>query len=543
MPKEIPLKEILVQGGYLSQKDADRAQAEADKKKLGLQDYLLAEDILSADLIGQGIAEYLGVGYADLHHQPPSPELILRIPEEIAIKYRAVLMRSETNIVTVASSDPNNRDLPAELDKLFPMKGNQVLFEFPEKIDELLTYYRKPLGARFIKIIEENKRVAPEIVEQVFEDAITSRASDVHFDPREESVVVRFRVDGVLQEVGRIPKEHYENILNLIKVRSHLRIDEHLSTQDGSIHYLRNGDGVDLRIAISPTVGGERLAIRILSKYVRDLSFRELGLSESGQKSFNEAIQKPFGMILAVGPTGSGKTTTIYALLKMLNRPEVNIITIEDPVEYRIPEINQIQVNPQTNLTFAAGLRSIIRQDPNIIFVGEIRDRETAEISVNAALTGHLLLSTFHANNAATAIPRLLEMGIEPFLLSSTLEILIAQRLVRVICSNCRRTVTTNRKEISEKLPPGFSSKVNALYSGKGCPVCSGTGYLGRTAIFEVIKLTPALRELILKSPSATQIWDLAIKEGSRSMFEDGLEKVGAGVTTLEELLRVAPPQ
>src|SRR3989304_7335187 len=322
MPKEIPLKEILVQGGYLSQKDADRAQAEADKKKLGLQEYLLAEDILSVDLIGQGIAEYLGVGYADLHHQPPSPELILRIPEELGVKYRAVRMRSETNIVTVASSDPNNRDLPAELDKLFPMKGNQVLFEFPEKIDELLTYYRKPLGARFIKIIEENKRVAPEIVEQVFEDAITSRASDVHFDPREESVVVRCGVDGVLQEGGRIPKEHYENILNLIKVRSHLRIDEHLSTQDGSIHYLRNGDGVDLRIAISPTVGGERLGSLILSHYVRDLSFRELGLSESGQKSFNEAIQKPFGMILAVGPTGSGKTTTIYALLKMLNRPE-----------------------------------------------------------------------------------------------------------------------------------------------------------------------------------------------------------------------------
>lgn len=543
MPKEIPLKEILIQGGYLPQKDADRAQAGADRKKVGLQEFLLSEDILSIDLIGQGIAEYLGVGYADLHHQPPSPELIMRIPEETAQKYKAVLVRSDINSVTVASPDPNNRELPAVLGKLFPLKGNLILFEFPEKIEELLTYYRKPLGVRFIKIIEENRRVAPEIVEQVFEDAITSRASDIHFDPREDTVVVRFRIDGVLQEVGRIPKEHYENILNLVKVRAHLRIDEHLSTQDGSIHYLRNGDGVDLRIAISPTLGGERLAIRILSKYVRDLSFKELGLSESGQKSFQEAIQKPFGMVLAVGPTGSGKTTTLYALLKTLNRPEVNIITIEDPVEYRIPEINQIQVNPQANLTFATGLRSIIRQDPNIILVGEIRDRETAEISVNAALTGHLLLSTFHANNAAAAIPRLLEMGIEPFLLSSTLEILIAQRLVRVICSNCRHTLTTGRKEISAMLPSGLSSRINALYAGKGCPVCHGTGYQGRTAIFEVIRLTPALRELILKRPSAQQIWDSAVKEGSRSMFEDGLDKVGAGITTLEELLRVSPPQ
>ena len=257
------------------------------------------------------------------------------------------------------------------------------------------------------------------------------------------------------------------------------------------------------------------------------------------------AAKKPFGMILVTGPTGSGKTTTLYALVKILNKIDVNIMTIEDPVEYKIMGINQIRVNTQTNLTFAKGLRSIVRQDPDIILVGEIRDKETAEISVNAALTGHLLLSTFHANDSATAIPRLLDMSVEPFLLASTLEVIIAQRLVRKICSNCRASKQVSIATIKKLLPEAeqyFVGKTINLYHGKGCEVCSGSGYKGRTAIFEIIQINKELKELILKNPSTNQIWEVARRYGSRSLFEDGIDKVKNGVTTINELLRVAEP-
>ncbi|MBT4448047.1 MAG: type II/IV secretion system protein, partial [Candidatus Komeilibacteria bacterium] len=273
--------------------------------------------------------------------------------------------------------------------------------------------------------------------------------------------------------------------------------------------------------------------------------FSNLGLSIKHQEILEEEARKPFGMILVTGPTGSGKTTTLYALLKLLNKPEVNITTIEDPVEYKIPGINQIQINNQTNLSFAKGLRSIVRQDPDIILVGEIRDEETAEISVNAALTGHLLLSTFHSNDAATAIPRLLDMEVEPFLLASTLELVIAQRLARRICEHCRVSINKEDKVIKKlikNIDPKLADKISTLYKGKGCNICSDTGYSGRTALYEIIKVSAEMQDLILQNPSKQQLWDLAQKQGSVSLFEDGLEKVKSGVTTLEELMRVSPP-
>jgi type II secretory ATPase GspE/PulE/Tfp pilus assembly ATPase PilB-like protein len=349
-----------------------------------------------------------------------------------------------------------------------------------------------------------------------------------------------------MQEAGRIPKDYYGNILNRIKVQAQLPIDEHFSAQDGAARQIREKYTVDMRISILPTLNGEKVVIRLLSQYVRSFSFNDLGLSQHDQELLMKAINKPFGMILVTGPTGSGKTTSLYALLKLLNSPDVNITTIEDPVEYKMPGINQIQVNSQTNLTFAKGLRSIVRQDPDIILVGEIRDQETAETAVNAALTGHLLLSTFHANDAATAVPRLLDMDIEPFLLSSTLEVLIAQRLVRKICDQCRFSTSLSKEEVKKTIPADvqkyFTGKHIVLYQGKGCASCGNTGFRGRTAIYEFIEVTPEIQELILQNPSTAQIWKIARKQGSVTLFEDGIEKVKNGITTLEELLRMAEP-
>jgi type II secretory ATPase GspE/PulE/Tfp pilus assembly ATPase PilB-like protein len=349
----------------------------------------------------------------------------------------------------------------------------------------------------------------------------------------------------MLRLAGSVTMEYYENVLNRIKIQSNLRTDEHFSPQDGAIRFINKDSSVDLRVSIAPTLDGEKVVIRILAEYVKGLTFVDLGFSDYHIKLIEEASKKPFGMILVSGPTGSGKTTSLYALIKKLNTPEVNVTTIEDPVEYRMFGANQIQVNQKTNLTFAKGLRAIVRQDPNVILVGEIRDGETAETAVNAALTGHLLLSTFHANDAATSIPRLLEMNIEPFLLASTLELIIAQRLVRRVCESCRYGYKEKISAMKETFPQAkdyFAGTEITLYKGKGCSTCNGTGYKGRTAIVEMINVTRAIKELINNKPSSEEVWKLAKAEGAKSLFADGIEKVKMGVTTLEEVIRVASP-
>ncbi|MFH1855055.1 MAG: GspE/PulE family protein [bacterium] len=393
--------------------------------------------------------------------------------------------------------------------------------------------------------IDNPNAAAPEIINNLIEDALKHRASDVHIEPQHKEVVVRFRIDGVLYEICKIPKLSYENILNRVKVQAHLRVDEHFSAQDGSLRHDLKENVIDVRVSIVPTIEGEKIVMRMLAVYVPNLSLEDLGVSEEDQQKLLRAVKKPFGMILAVGPTGSGKTTTLYALLKTLRVSEINLTTVEDPVEYKIYGANQIQVNLQTNLTFAKGLRSIVRQDPDVILVGEIRDDETAEMAVNSALTGHLLFSTFHANDAATGIPRLLDMGIEPFLLASTLEVISAQRLVRKICEECKQKATFDLRKLETFLPSVgkyFSSKNLSAYMGKGCSHCNNKGYQGRTAIYEIITITPEMRDLILRNPSSQEVAQLARKQGSKSLFEDGVEKVREGITTPEELFRVASP-
>jgi len=537
------LKKILLEQNYILDDDIKKAEKLARAQDASFTDYLLEKGLITKNLLGQAMAEFYKLPYADLDLQKPLAEQVKKINEEFATKYRTVLFKIEGNEYIIATDNPAQIDLVKKIKEQFSTNKVTLAYALPEGIDEVFIYYRKALNIRFDKILKENLRVAPEIINEIIEDAVLNKASDIHFEPLEKEVMIRFRVDGVLQEAGIINKEVYENILNRIKVQAQLRIDQHAAAQDGAIRIKNEKFTVDMRISIVPTINGEKIVIRLLSQYVSGFGLDDLGLSAKDQEIITVAGKKPFGMILVTGPTGSGKSTTLYALLKNINSPEVNITTIEDPVEYRVSGVNQIQVNPQTDLTFARGLRSIVRQDPDIILVGEIRDNETAEIAVNAALTGHLLLSTFHANDAASAIPRLLDMGLEPFLLASTLEVVIAQRLVRKICSHCRYSENVKVEDLRSKLfyaDKYFDKDTISLYRGKGCSACGGTGYSGRIAIFEFIEISSALEDLIVKNPSAGQIWGLAKSEGARSLFEDGIEKVKNGVTTLEELMRIA---
>lgn len=534
----------LLKGNYIGEEDIKNAKNSSSSGRVSVLDFLINDGLVNKTIIGQAIAESLSVSYADLDLNPVAPKNIFKLPKNIAEKYRVVLFKEENNSLVFCSDNPKDTELEQEIKKLFPDKEIQIIFCLSEYLNNALSLYEKSLDKKITKIIKEQKQIAPNILAQIFEEAIHLHSSDVHFEPIEENILVRFRIDGVLRDVANIPKEHYENILNRIKVQSGIRIDEHNSALDGAMQFKQNEYVADLRVSIIPTVQGEKVVLRILSSYVEGLVLSQLGLSERDLAILEKNAQKPFGMIMVVGPTGSGKTTTLYALLKLLNKSEVNITTIEDPVEYKMKGVNQIQVNTNTNLTFAKGLRSVVRQDPDIILVGEIRDTETAEIAVNAALTGHLLLSTFHANDAATAIPRILDMGVEPFLLSSTLEVVLAQRLVRKICHHCKESVTLKVEQILEKEPNLKDYFKNheeyILYQGKGCPVCDYSGYLGRTALFEIIEINSEIEELILKNPSSREIWQVAYRNGARGVFEDGIEKVKNGLTTLEEVLRVA---
>lgn len=539
------IKEILLRENYLTADDIKEAEEFSKKNHTTLVDYLFANDLITKSLLGQAIAESYNISYVNFESFKPSTEQVLFIPESSAKEHRIVFFAEDEKTITLATDNPEQKDFFAELQQANPTKKLVIAYVFPEDIDSIFISYRSSLQARFVEIIKTQKKIAPEILDEILADTLAYRASDIHFEPQETEVIIRFRIDGVLHEAGRISKEYFENILNRIKVQANLRIDEHKSCQDGAIRLKKDGNMVDLRVSIAPTLDGEKVVIRLLAEYIHGFTVGNLGLAPSNQNMLLNAVKKPFGMILVTGPTGSGKTTTLYALLKILNRADINITTIEDPVEYKIGGINQIQVNKETNITFTDGLRSIARQDSDIILVGEIRDRETAEIAVNAALTGHLLLSTFHANDAATAIPRLLEMGIEPFLVASSIEMVIAQRLVRTICNACRYSYIVKPKSIVMLIPDAinyFKDDTVTLYKGKGCNNCNHTGFKGRTAIFEFIHMTPLLQDMILLRPSMKQIWNLAKAQGSIPIFEDGIQKVMNGITTLEELIRVAPP-
>lgn len=585
--KDIELGKILVEESYVSEEDLKRAEEQSKERNVPLKSVLIELGLLSQELLESALAEHFKLPFADLVSNPPGADIVTFLPEEIARTYSVAVMGKDEKGVAIATSDPTNPLLEeavrlnlGQQHAVFPEKedpekkkllghktgasyqttgkkgeearkpyAGPLVFHYAPKaaIEALFVHYRKPLATRFQAIINEQKRVAPEIITEIFNDAIELRASDIHFEPQEAIVLVRFRVDGVMHIAGRLPREYFEGVVNRIKIAANMKIDEHYAAQDGAIRYeAPGGRTIDMRVSIVPIVDGEKIVLRILSEYIRTLTLNDLGFSEEYKAILEKIAHKPFGMILTTGPTGAGKSTTLYALLKLRNFPDVNISTIEDPVEYKIPGINHIQVNADTNLTFANGLRALVRQDPNVILVGEIRDGETANIAVNAALTGHLLFSTLHANDAATAVPRLLDMGVEPFLLASTLEVIIGQRLVRRICPQCRYSYSIPLAE-AQKLFPGaedyFPNKEAVrLYKGKGCEACGGTGYVGRMGIYELLIITPEIEDLIIKRATSTDLINAGKKEGLKLLFDDGFEKVKSGVTTIEELMRVAAP-
>ncbi|MDR7489743.1 MAG: GspE/PulE family protein, partial [Armatimonadota bacterium] len=375
------------------------------------------------------------------------------------------------------------------------------------------------------------------LVNMIIEDAVRERASDIHIEPQRSGLLVRYRIDGVLHDVMKPPLNLKSPLISRVKIMADMDIAERRKPQDGRIHLRTAGRAIDLRVSTLPTVYGEKVVMRILDQSTPLIGLSHLGFHSETLSQWEAAVNKPYGMILVTGPTGSGKSTTLYGTLNTLNTLEKNIVTVEDPVEYQLPRINQVQVNPKAGLTFATGLRSILRQDPDIIMVGEIRDRETAEIAVQAALTGHLVLSTLHTNDAASAVSRLVDMGIEPFLVSSSVIAILAQRLARQICSDCK-TGYSPPPDALKRLGLDTAEGVT-LYRGAGCEACRHTGYKGRIGVFELLVVTDSLRELIVRRAPAAELKAQAVREGMRTLRDDGLEKVLSGVSTIDEILRV----
>lgn len=397
------------------------------------------------------------------------------------------------------------------------------------------------LNLRKPQLGDEPQQSIIQLLETLFRKAYLMGSSDIHIDPQENEVRVRFRIDGVMQDILAWPKAIHSEIITRVKVLSNLRTDEHATAQDGRFRFAISENLIDVRVSVAPTYYGENAVLRLLSDKAQEFSLETLGFIKENQEKIRTAMGKPYGMILATGPTGSGKTTTLYTILKKLNTPGVAIITIEDPIEYAISGIEQIQINPRTGLTFASGLRSILRQDPNIIMVGEIRDNETASLAINTALTGHLVLSTLHTNDAPTTLPRLLDLRIEPYLIASTVNVAIGQRLVRKICPHCKALKKVNaaeRKSLTDVIPRKLLNRHRAFYHGQGCAQCNHTGYQGRIGIQEVMVVQGPVREATLRKSSASELREIAIKNGMEPMIEDGFKKAAAGITTIEEVLR-----
>lgn len=561
------LKKILVDAGITTGPDFEKLAKEAKRLRKQMSDILVERGVIHDNELGQLIADAGGYKFVNLSDHTISNKILTLIPESVARNQRAVVFDKNEKTVSIAFADPTNFEFINNLKKEFDAPVT-VFLATEKDIARALDGYHKGLESDFNTLLVENsekaKQAKPDdppvvqLAELLFSYAYENRASDIHIEPLEDEVAVRFRVDGILHEVGRYPKNIHELLVARIKIMAKLRIDEHRAAQDGRLTFAPKVVGkqpsdteeIDIRVSIVPVTNGEKVVMRLLSARGQEFVLKDIGVNKKDLDKIERNMKRSHGMILATGPTGSGKTTTLYAVIKELNTENVNIATIEDPVEYEISGINQIQVNTKTNLTFASGLRAILRQDPDIVMVGEIRDNETAEIAVNSAMTGHLVLSTLHTNDAATTLPRLIDMGIEPFLIASTVNVVIAQRLVRNICMHCRESYSMSAQEVKflkeepilEGLFKSVAKKPQAdvnLYRGKGCSICHNVGYMGRIGIFEVLEVSEAIRELIMNRVNAEQIKTQAIKEGMTTMIENGIHAVLEGNTTLEELLRI----
>lgn len=558
------LKELLVNDGLIAAKDFEKIVAEANRLGHGLPETLISQRIITKDYFNDLLANYFGVPRANLGGQKIDDNIVRLLPEALSRDKRAVVFKKEKDgSLGVAMEDPSNLEI-VEFLKRYLRSEVKPYIATKEDLNVGLSLYSKGGVEDFRLIIEENiaaslssraggeKEAAEDlpivaIVDNLVAYAISLRASDIHLEILEDGLLVRYRIDGVLREIMRLPKEVHAAITARIKLLAGLKLDEHSRPQDGRFRQRLGKDYIDIRVSIIPTFYGEKSEMRLLAASQTPPSFEEVGMLEDHIKILEENIKKTFGMVLVSGPTGSGKTTTLYSVLNMLNKSEVNIVTVEDPVEYNIKYVNQTQINPAAGITFANSLRSILRQDPNIILVGEIRDEETADIAVNAALTGHLLLSTVHTNDSATAVPRLMDMKVPPFLVGAVLNLIIAQRLVGKICVDCIESYKPDaylleliKKQLAELgLESGYKLP-KLLYRGKGCGTCGQSGLKGRMGIFEMLSFDDEVRAYVtVPDFSLDGFRKLARKKGMITMFEDGLRKVERGTTTIEEVLRV----
>jgi len=575
-PKQ--LKAFLLDANLVTEEHFDAAQKKAEKTNQKVGDVLVSEGLISQEELIKLEAYILGIPFVNLEKEVVSPEALKIIPEPIARSHNIVAFRKQGNDLEVAMLDPEDLRTIEFIKKTTPLRILPRLTN-SASIKNVIRQYQRTLEAEFgefikkeaegIKVIkeeevieekEELKKVAEElpvvrIVDTLLKHAVLQRASDIHIEPTEKEVVVRYRIDGILHDAMTLPKLVASGIVARVKVLSNLKLDEHRLPQDGRFKVETEEYKYSIRVSILPVFDGEKIVMRLLPETAKAFTLEELGLRGGALEIIQDNLRKPVGMLLVTGPTGCGKTTTLYSMMEILNSPGVNISTVEDPIEYRMPRINQTQVNPKIGLTFASGLRSLVRQDPNIIMVGEIRDDETAGLAINAALTGHLVLSTLHTTDAAGSIPRLIDMKAEPFLISSTLNCILAQRLVRRLCPE-KEKYTLKDSEIKnlgkycdldrilkilkeEKIiKPRDDFKDVVFYRPKpsrGCP----EGYRGRLGIYEVLLVTETIKELIVKRAASAQILTQAQKEGMRLMVEDGFIKAAQGITSIEEVLRV----
>jgi len=550
------LRQLVVEPGHVAKPDFESALKKAKEEKKDLSQVLVDNELIKDEELGRLIAEEMGFLFINLKKEKIAEEVLKIIPELVAKNQQVIVFDKTKEGLKVAMADPKNYEMIKWLEKKTGERI-EVYFATYSGVRDALKFYKKGIKKEFSDIIEEELGKTKKqdlktkdipiikILDTLIEYAYENGASDVHIEPLEGKTQIRFRIDGVLHNVVSLPKNIHDLLVSRIKVLSKLRTDEHFAAQDGKFVVKQDKDRFDVRVSIVPVTEGENVVMRLLSEKARRFTLEDLGFGDKDLEKIKDAIKKPYGMILSTGPTGCGKTTTLYAILKLLNKPKVNICTIEDPVEYDIEGVSQIQVNSKTELTFAKGLRSIVRQDPDIIMVGEIRDEETAGIAVNSAMTGHLVLSTMHANTAATNTVRLIDMGIEPFLTASSINVIIGQRLVRKICAKCRESREIKRDKLeklgfSEELINKFFKKGDKIriYYGKGCKGCANTGYSGRTGIFELLEIEDNIKEMIMAKINSDKIEDQAVKNGMKTMVEDGIEKVLSGVTTIEEIIR-----
>ena len=549
------LKELVLKTGLVTEAGFEQLKEFAKNSNIGVSDALIEKDIITDENLGVLISDFLHIPFIVLSKLSIPEDVFHIIPERVARKQKIIPFARDADGIKLAMVDPTNIEPQQAIAKKTGLRVFTYLTT-ERDVDNVLRLYKKNLQKSFEQLLQKelgsvdltklsNDAPIEKIVTLLIEFAYQDKSSDVHIEPQEKLSLIRFRIDGVLHDVLVIPKVFHDRIVSRIKILSSLRTDEHLSPQDGKMRIALEEEELDIRVSILPIADGEKVVLRLLASKFRQFSLIDLGMNEKDLAKVNAAYNKSFGMVLSTGPTGSGKTTSIYSILKILNTREKNITTIEDPVEYRLKGVNQIHVNAKTDLTFANGLRSILRQDPNIVFVGEIRDSETAGIAVNAALTGHLVLSTLHTNDAATTLPRLIDMKVEPFLVASTVSVIIAQRLIRKICDMCKASYDIKRSDLVKNLPEEILKKhfadkeIIRGYQGKGCKICHQTGYSGRLGIFEVLEVTKDIRTLIAEKNDSDVINKKAIEEGMTTMLDDGLEKVLKGVTTIEEVLRV----